>query len=243
MSRKVVIKENKKIETKNPVLIEGFPGIGMIGTIASAYLAEKMGMELVGEIESDYFPPVSAIHDYKPVPPASVYASKEHDLIVLFSEFIIPAKIVNDLTEEILRYAKEKNVSAVYSLAGIASPQPKGETHGIPSTDEMAEKLKANKVKLIKEGATQGVSGVLIAECASRGINAANVLTETKQALDPRAAADLLEKISGLTGVTVDTADLREEGNNIQQKMKESIQKMREFHKEYEKEGANPMYG
>ena len=243
MEKKVTIKETKSVETTNPILIQGFPGMGMIGTISSAYLAEKLGMELVGEIESDYFPPISAIHDYKPVPPARVYASKEHDLIVLFSEFVIPANIVNELTEEILDYAKQKNVSTIYSLAGIAVPQPKGEIHGIPSNQKMADKLKAKNVQLIKEGATQGVSGILIAECAARGINAANVLSETNQPLDPKAAATLLDKISEISGVKIDTKDLREEGNKVREKMRETVQKMKEFHEDYEKHGPNPMYG
>ncbi|HLD75815.1 MAG TPA: PAC2 family protein [Candidatus Norongarragalinales archaeon] len=153
----VNIREFEKLTLKNPVLIEGFPGVGMVGTISASYLAEKLGMKLIGCISSSHFPPLSAIHDYKPVYPARIYASKELNLIVLFSEFVIPADVVFALSSAILRYAKDKKASAIYSLAGIATDTPQDTFHGIASTPEIADLLKKNGVQLIKEGATQGV--------------------------------------------------------------------------------------
>jgi len=244
MEKKVTIKETKSVETTNPILIQGFPGMGMIGTISSAYLAEKLGMELVGEIESDYFPPISAIHDYKPVSPARIYASEKHDLIVLFSEFVIPAEVVYELTQTILDYAKAKKARAIYSLAGIATQQPPtAAIHGIASTPKMSELLKKNGIELIKEGATQGVSGLLIAECASESYPAANILAETQLPMDPKAAASLLEKLSEIIGVPIDTVELRKEGNQIESKMKDAMEKIQALHQDYKRMETNPMYG
>jgi len=240
---KVEVKECCKFKVKNPVLIEGFPGIGMVGTISTVYLSEKLNMKLAGYVASSRFPPISAIHDYKPVSPARIYVSEKHNLMVLFSEFVIPADVVYHLTEAILEYAKKKKAKAVYSLAGIASQQPTSKLHGIASTPKMSELLKSHGIELIKEGATQGVSGLLIAECASESFPAANILAETQQAMDPKSAATLLDKLSEIIGVPIDTEPLRKEGDQIESKMKEAIEKMRALHNDYKKMEANPMYG
>ncbi|MFH1056986.1 MAG: proteasome assembly chaperone family protein, partial [Candidatus Micrarchaeota archaeon] len=65
----VEIKEIEKISLKNPIVIEGFPGIGMIGPIGASFLAGRPCMKLVGSISSSHFPPIAAIHDYRPVSP------------------------------------------------------------------------------------------------------------------------------------------------------------------------------
>lgn len=238
----VEINEVAKLKLKNPVVIEGFPGIGMIGTIGASYLADQLKMTLVGCLSSNEFPPVAAIHNYVPMSPARIYASKEHDLIVLFSEFIIPANIVFELSKTITSYARQNNARAIYSLAGIASPKPGGKIFGVSSTAEMAEFLKSKGVELVKEGATQGVSGVLIAKCASEKVPAANLMVQTSAPLDPAGSARLLGKLSEITGIPMDTAALSKEAKKIEEKMKVALEKMKNMHKGYEEFADNPMY-
>lgn len=240
----VDIREVEKVSLKNPVVIEGFPGIGMVGTISASYLAEKLDMKLVGSMHSPQFPPISAIHDYKPVSPARIYASEKHNLIVLFSEFVIPANLVYALSNTIIDYAKEKKAKAIYSLAAIASPQPQNTIHGIASTKEMADLLKKNGVDLIKEGATQGVSGILIAECAARNFPAANIMSETDAALDPKASARLLEKLKQILGLDfLDTKPLLKEGDKVEERVRDAMEKMKAMHADYKNMEQNPMYG
>ncbi len=239
----VLIRETKKIPLKKPVIIEGFPGIGMVGTICASYLAEKLKMDLVGSMHSSKFPPISAIHDYKPVSPARIYASKKHNLIVLFSEFVIPAEVVYGLSSTIMDFAKAKKASALYSLAGIASPEPTETIYGIASTSRLADQLKKNKVELIREGATQGVSGVLIAECAARNFPAANLLVQSSAPLDPRASARLLDKMAGMLNLPIDTKDLIKQGDAVETRVRESMEKMKDLHANYKQFEQNPMYG
>jgi uncharacterized protein len=238
----IEIREIEKIRLKNPIIIEGFPGIGMVGTISASYLSEKLGMKLAGYLASNHFPPVAAIHDYTPVSPARIYASEKHNLIVLFSEFVIPAEIVLPLTEKIIEWAQKKKARAIYSLAGVAVPETGKKIFGIASTKQMQDVLKKNGVELIKEGATQGVSGVLIAECAAKKINAANLMAQTQAPLDPGASAVLLDKLSEIIGIKVDTKPLATEGQKIEEKIKEALNKMKSMHDNYKEMEANPMY-
>ncbi|MCX6767534.1 MAG: PAC2 family protein [Candidatus Micrarchaeota archaeon] len=240
---RVEIKETEPIKLKNPVIIEGFPGVGMVGTISASYLAEKLGMKIVGYLASSHFPPVAAIHDYKPVSPARIYASKKLNLIVLFSEFVVPAEIVYPLSETIIEWAKKKNAATLYSLAGIATESPADKIYGIASTPKIGESLKAKGIELIREGATQGVSGVLIAECASQKFPAANLMIQTNAPFDPRGSAKLLDKLSEVIGVKIDTKPLVAEGQKVEERMKEAFDKMKKMHTDYQEFQKSPMYG
>jgi uncharacterized protein len=230
---RVEIKEIESPSLRNPVVVEGFPGVGMVGTIAASYMAEKLKMKLVGYLASNLFPPIAAIHNYVPVSPARIYASEEHDLIVIFSEFVIPAEIVYPLAQEIVKWAKAKNAKAIYSLAAIGSEQPTGNFYGISSTPEMADQLKGKGVELIREGATQGVSGMLIAECAWQKVQAANLMIQTSLPLDLQGAARLLEKLGELIKMKIDTAELIAEGERIEKRMKATLAQVQEMHRDY----------
>jgi len=239
----IEIRELEKISLNKPIIIEGFPGIGMVGTISASFLAEKLEMKLVGYLASNKFPPIAAIHNYTPVSPARIYASKKHNLIVLYSEFVIPADVVFSLTEKIISWSKSKKASVIYSLAGIAVPEPNNKIYGIASTKKIADGLKKQGIEPIKEGATQGVSGVLIAECAAQKFPAANIMVQTNSALDPRASARLLDKLCKITGLNVDTSRLVKEGTEIEEKMKQAMDKMQSLHKDYKQMENSPMYG
>ncbi len=240
---RVEIKEFESVNLKNPIIVEGFPGVGMIGTIAATYLADKLKMKLIGYIQSNLFPPIAAIHNFRPVSPARVYASEEQNLIVLFSEFVVPAYIVYELSKEIIEFAKKKKVSMIYSLAGIANPNPTNKIYGIGSTNEVIEKLKKHNVQPIKEGATQGLSGILLSECSSQKFPAANLLAETNLQLDARAAALVIDKVAEMSSIKVETKTLIEEGKKINARIKEAIEKIKNMHKNYKKFEDNPMYG
>lgn len=240
---KVEIKQVAKVKLKTPTIIEGFPGIGMLGTLGTTYLAEKLDMKLIGYFASSHFPPIAAIHDYAPVFPARIYASEKHDLIVLFSEFVIPSEAVYLLSQEIIAFAKANKAKAIISMAGIGAENPGQEIYGIASTPKMSEALKAADVKLVREGATQGVSGVLIAECAAQGVPAANLMAQTSQPLDPVSSARLLQKVAQIAGFSVDTSTLSTQGAVIEEKLKQSLEKIKSMHKSYNDMQDNSMYG
>ncbi len=242
MSLELRIVEKPKL--KNPVVIEGFPGIGMIGTIATSFLADKLQMKLCGYFSSAHFPPIAAIHDYTPVSPARIYCSEKYDLVVIFSELVIPAPLVVPLSEKIITFAKEIKARSIYSFAGIAAPSPDEKMYAIASTKKLVDEMKKGDFEMVKEGATQGVSGILIAECAASKFPAVNFMTQTNSPLDPRSAAKLLDKVMPLIGVKVDTSQLVEEAEKVESKLKEAIDKMKQMHADYSKmQSGQPMYG
>ena len=241
----VRIIETSEFDLKKPILVEGFPGIGLVGTIASSYLVEKLKMDLLGHITSEKFPPIAAVHNKIPLHPARIYKSQKNNLLVLFSEFIIPLQSIHDLSEKILDWCIEKEVKEIISLGGIVVKGQEDIVFGIASTPKLVEELEANGIKTIKEGATTGVSGVLLADCYSRKFPAISLLADSKpEFLDPKAAALVLESLKKMINIKVNTEELICESVNIEGRMRELMYKARDAHSNYKKvEEIGPMYG
>jgi proteasome assembly chaperone (PAC2) family protein len=54
--KETIINETAKIEAKNPILIEGLPGLGMVGRIAVSFLAKQLKAKKFAELYSPHFP-------------------------------------------------------------------------------------------------------------------------------------------------------------------------------------------
>ena len=50
-------------------IIEGFPGLGLIGTIATEYLIKHLDAKSIGYIWSEDFSPIATVHDSKVIQP------------------------------------------------------------------------------------------------------------------------------------------------------------------------------
>ncbi|MFA6490005.1 MAG: PAC2 family protein [Candidatus Micrarchaeia archaeon] len=238
-----------KPKLKKPVLVEGFPGLGLVGTISASYLIEKLKMEPLGYITGEQFPPLAAVHNHRPLYPARMYFSQKHDLIVFVSEFVIPIGAVNELSEKIYDFARKMKVGKIISLGGITIKGEQDEVFAIASLPELGTALeKIKTVKLIKEGATTGVTGVLLARGAVEGYPVISLLAESQEGyMDPKAAAMVLEVLNEVLGIKIDISALEEEAKAIDDKVKNVMSKAKTAHTEYKKvqtDGSlGPMYG
>ena len=55
-STEVIFSERPQL--KDPILIEGLPGIGYVGRNSAGYLVEELGAKKFAELHSSHFPPV-----------------------------------------------------------------------------------------------------------------------------------------------------------------------------------------
>ncbi|MEM4348711.1 MAG: PAC2 family protein [Candidatus Anstonellaceae archaeon] len=238
-----------KPKLKNPVLVEGFPGLGLVGTIAASYLIEKLKMEPLGYITSEHFPPLAAIHNRQPLYPARMYFSKKHNMIVFVSEFVIPIAAVNELAEAIYEFARKNRISKIISLGGIPIKGEQDEVYAIASMPSLISQLeKIPSVKMIKEGATTGVTGMLLAKGAVEKYPVISLLAESHEGyMDPKAAAMVLDVLRVLLGFELETKTLEDEAKAIDNKVKEALNKVKSVHSEYKKiqeeSSLGQMYG
>ena len=246
MESAVNIEITKPEKVEGYTLVEGFPGIGLIGTIAVGYLAEKDNTKSIGHIVSKQFPPMASIHKGEPLFPARMYVDHKHKIVLLFSEFVVPASTVYDIADSIINWAQENKIKKIISLAGMTSREKPDvpAIYGIATTKAMMKELEKHKVKVITEGVTTGVSGILMAKCNAIQFPALSLLIETKHGYpDPGAAAELLEKLEKFLGYDIKTADLLSEAKEIEGKMKKMLSQIKMGKIQYkEAEEKTPMY-
>ena len=74
------------ILTKKPkgvTIIEGFPGFGLVGTIATEYLVNHLECELIGRYWFEELPATTAVHQGNVVQPIGVYYNKKYNLVIV----------------------------------------------------------------------------------------------------------------------------------------------------------------
>jgi uncharacterized protein len=215
----------EKNNFKGYTLVDGFPGYGLVGTIAGNYLVDKLKMKFVGYVESKHFPPVSAIHDGKPMPPLRIYKSDKHKIVVFISEFMFPKQLVYNMADMMYTWCEENKIKKIVSMGGISIRGKQDEVFGLASENKELKLLGDSGVIPIKEGATTGINAILLIKSSMSGkIPVVSLLAESKpDFVDPLGAALVLTALSDYLNINIDTKDLIKEAAIIESKLKESM--------------------
>lgn len=239
----VEIVRTSQIDARNPIIIVGFPGVGLVGSVATSYFVEKNGFEMAGYVMSNDFAPLAAIHNYMPLPPVRIYYSKEKNMVVVLSEIVVPVSVSNELAYKILDFAKELKSSRIISVGGIALRESESAVYLVGNNKGEVDSLISRKIgRSIKEGATTGVTGTLLAMGSVTGYSILAVLAEASpDFVDPKAAANALQVLSKIINVPVNTLELEKEARLLTQGAKESAVKSRALGKKSGPTGG--MYG
>ena len=228
----------KKVKLKNPILIAGFPGMGLVGTISASYIVEKLNMEFIGFVSSERFPPLAAVHSGKPMYPARLYASKKYNMLILVSEFVVPIRAVYALSDVIYDFARKQKVSQIISLGAIVKKSESNKIFAIASTAYLQKTLENEpKMQLVKEGVTTGVTGVLLAKGAIDDFPVISFLSQASaEYMDPIASVSILDAIKVYLSLDdLDTSDLKRDARNVESKMKDLMQKTKQTQSPYKR--------
>ncbi len=220
----------KLILTKKPkgvTIIEGFPGFGLIGTIATEFLMEHLQTEKIGIIEVDEVPAMIAIHLNKVIEPISIHYNKEYNLVLIHA-ISISKELGWKVAEMVQQLAKELNATEIVSLEGVGSPNPTGGRVFYYATDngKVSKKLSGTASPL-NEGIIVGVTGALLAKHSPIPVVA--LFAEAKSNLpDSKAAAEIIKALDAYTGLKVDPKPLLKQAELFEKKLKSIIQKQGE---------------
>ena len=220
----VLFKDIKKLKLSKPKFIVGFPTVGLVGSISLAYLTSTADFELIGTIRSSKFAPVVAIHDHKPIPPLRIMASEKYNLVAVVSEMSVPMTLSQAVSDGILSLFKEMNGEMIIVLGGISLGEKKDGIYYIPSNEQSKAICEAKHLgESIKEGATTGVTALLIMETAMKRINAITILAEANPDVsDPKASSNILKSLAKLIDMPIKTAELDREAREITEKVRET---------------------
>ncbi len=231
---------DKKANFNGYMLIEGFPGYGLVGTISVNYLIEKLNMELVGYVESNLFPPISAIHGGMPLPPMRMYKSDKYKVVAIMSEFIMSMKSIHFVANAVYEWCHKNGIKKIISLGGISIHGKQDEVFGIASEPKDVKMFEKIGVLPIKEGATTGVNALLLTKASMGGkVPVISLLAEAKpDYIDPMGAALVLTSLSDYLGIRIDTEELVKEAMVIESKLRNSLNAARQSEKTFKEPGA-----
>lgn len=122
----IEIHEYKRVDLKDAVIIDGFPSVGLVSTITASYLVASLDMELIGVMDSVYFPTVSVVRDGEPNHPVRFYVGDIEGpsgeftrLVVFLSEFQPPSNLIKMICKKILDWAQEVKCTTIISPEGL----------------------------------------------------------------------------------------------------------------------------
>jgi uncharacterized protein len=236
-----VIAEN--IESKNPIILGGFPGMGLVGNIVTQYYIEQLDMKPCGRVDSRLFPPIAILYGGLVKGPVRIYENAEKGVIVVFSDIPIDPIISREVGKAIVMWAKPMQPREIVSIAGLATPGEEQKVYGAATTEAGLEKIK-DKVEIFEMGTITGVPGVLLNECMNNNIEAICILGETRGPNpDPRSAIKVVEALNNIYDFGVPIEPMKEQAEQIEQMLHKLSEQVGEAEARPSKEGGQQMYG
>jgi uncharacterized protein (TIGR00162 family) len=241
MTTKIVEFERPKL--KNPIFVEGLPGIGNVGRIAAGYLVEELKAKKFAELFSSHFMPFVLLHENSSVHVLKnefyywkAKAPNQRDLIILIgdSQSIDPEGHY-EIVETILEYLQKLGVKEIFALAGlsIGEEKEKPKVVGAVSDPELIKKYEKYEIdfqSVNKIGTIVGASGLFIGLGKNRGMKGVCLLGETVGfpiIPDPKSAEAVLNVLTKILNLKIDTSRL---GKKVKE-MEELIKKVEDVQK------------
>ena len=210
---------------KNVTIIEGFPGFGLIGTIATEFLMEHLETEKIGIVEMDEIPAMIAIHQSKVIEPISIHYNKLHNLVLVHA-INIGKDLGWKLAEVITNLADDLQAKEIISLEGVGSPNGDEESrvfYYTTTAGTIAKKLQG-VANPLNEGIIVGVTGALLAKQVKTPLVA--LFAEAKMGLpDSKAAAHIIQALDAYIGLGVDVKPLIKQADLFEKKLRGIVQK------------------
>ena len=219
--KETFVKETMRVQLKNPVLIEGLPGLGIVGKIVAKYLARQLKAQRFAELYSPHFPYYVLVnkrgnvrllrgefHFWK-------NQTGENDLVLLSGDS--QAQTIEgqyEVANCILDFATKLGIKLIITVGGFrkeTDETPK--VMAVSTNPELLKKaLEAEAIFSPPGNPIVGTAGLLLGLARFRNINALCFLGETRGYLpDPNAAKSILEVLQRLLNIQIDKSGLEAE--------------------------------
>jgi len=227
-----VVTHVDEIGVDAPYLVEGLPGVGLVGKIAVDHLVSEWEMDHVASCLCEGIPDVAVYAEdtYDVVPPVRVYADADRNVLALQSDVPVSPKAATGFAECVTEWFRAHYVVPIF-LTGLAA-----EKDGVPDlygvgTGDGGARLEDCGVEPPSEaGMVSGPTGALLAEADERDLDGVGLVVQANpQFPDPEAARVLLtEGVGPLADVDVDTQSLVEQAEEIADAREKLAQRMQQ---------------
>jgi len=246
------IKVFEKVRLKNPVLVEGLPGIGNVGRVAAGYLVNELKMKKFAELYSPHFLPLVILQNdsIASLLKCEFYYGRagSRNIIVLTGDTqSISPEGHYDVCDKILDFAEKLGVKDIITLGGFAEGREVVEPRVIGAVNDKKLLKKYGKfdINFGKDhpvGTIVGASGLLLGMAKARNIPALCLMGETfgmPLMTDPKAADKILHILTKILGMKLDLSKLEK----TIKEMEERIKKTDKIHKKMIEELSKPKKG
>lgn len=231
----ITVRGDDEVDLDEPVLIEGLPGVGLVGKIAADHVVDTLEMSYYGGVTAEGLPQVAVYEegDRTVRPPVRLYADERRDLIVLQSDVPVSRTASGGFAAGLTDWIAERECLPLY-LSGLPvedyDPTEVPDLYGVASGDA-GELLDEHDVSLPPEaGVMGGPAGALLNRANDRGIDAVGFVVESDpQFPDPVAARRVITHgINPVAGLSVDTEELVEQSEQIREQKESLARQMQE---------------
>lgn len=219
--KETYIKELKGVEPRNPILIEGLPGLGLVGKIAIRYLIKKLKAKKFAHLYSPHFPYFVLVNKKGNVRLLRgtfyLWENKngQNDL-VLFTGDSQSQTIEGqyEIADRMLDFSQKYNIKTIVTIGGYRmETKEKPNVFAAAIDQELLDKaLKAGAALSNSGSPIVGTAGLILGLARFKKISALCLLGETRGYLpDPLAARSVLEVLKSTFDFELDLNGLNEE--------------------------------
>ncbi len=221
---------SKKPKLKNPILIEGLPGIGNVGKLAVEHLIDTIDAKKFAELHCKDFPPQVFINPDGTIELVNneffywkAKKKNQRDLILLTGDYQgLSSQGQYELVEKILDIAEELGVKELFTLGGY------GLGHELTNPKVLCATTDKYLVKIMKKhgavfkknepgGGIVGASGLLLGLGKLRNMEGTCFMGETPGYLvDPKSAKAVLKILMSITNINVNLSALERKAKEIE---------------------------
>lgn len=238
------IEEHAEFNLDSPLLVEGLPGVGLVGKIATDHLVQSFEMEEFASCHCDGLPRTAVYEegDRTVRPPVRIYADEQRDLLALQSDVPVSSELAPEFASCVTGWLAANDVLPVY-LSGL--PVEKAdvpEMYGV-AVGAAQDRLAGHDIEPPTEsGMISGPTGALLAEAHEQSYPAIGLVVQANaQFPDPEAArVALVEGIEPLLSADISTDKLLDQAEEIAAAREKLAQRMQDANQE-ESSQAKPL--
>ncbi|KUG20801.1 MAG: proteasome assembly chaperone family protein [Methanomicrobiaceae archaeon] len=230
---------SRGLSSADKSVLIGFPGSGLVGSIALQYLVDQMGFEQIGMMTSKYFPPVALMAKGVVNVPVRLY--EKGNLAAIVADVPIHPVICYEVANGIMDWLSQFNLREVVMIAGIITNEPEKRVFGVATTSQVLQNIE-DKTIILPMGSISGIAGSILTECKVRNIPAIGLLGETVNTPDPRASAAAIEVLNRMYNLNLDVQPLLDQALEIEAAMQQIAEQVQKAEAPPRKEQL-PMYG
>jgi uncharacterized protein (TIGR00162 family) len=218
--KETYIKEFIEIQPNNPILIEGLPGLGLVGKIALRYLIKQLKAKKIAYLYSPHFPYFVLVNKKGNVRLLRgafyYYQNPKGNDIILFTGDSQSQTIEGqyEIADRMLDFSEKHGVKTIATIGGYRmESKEKPKVFIAATSQEVLQKAVQSGASISASGSPiVGTAGLILGLAKFKKIDAICLLGETRGYLpDPLAAKSVLEVLKSTFNFDLDLAGLNEE--------------------------------